>query len=318
MNELDRSKPSILIVDDSPTNIKVLADALKDDYYVRVATDGINALEIVKKNKPMLVLLDVMMPNMDGYEVCRRIKEQNETKDTVVIFVTAKSEVSDEEIGLNLGAVDYIVKPFHMPIVRARVRNHILLQQKTDMLESMALIDGLTNIPNRRHFNQNLELEWHRAQRNDRPLSLIMMDVDFFKRYNDNYGHSMGDSCLEKVAAALNSAVTRPSDRVARYGGEEFAALLPDTDARGALLIAERIRGNVEDLHLPHEHSDASNWVTLSLGLACLTPQPEQDSSTLIKQADEMLYRAKKAGRNRCLCAEQPDCTFTLNRPNVK
>ena len=300
MSDPQSAKPSILIVDDSPTNIRVLADALRDDYYVRIATDGQTALDVIARNKPALVLLDVMMPGMDGYEVCRRIKERDETRDIAVIFVTAKSELADEETGLNLGAVDYIAKPFQLPIVRARVRNHVLLKLRTDMLETMAHIDGLTHIPNRRNFDQTLESEWHRALRSRNPLSLVMMDVDFFKRYNDNYGHSRGDVCLEKVAAALRGAVTRPSDLVARFGGDEFVVLLPDTDFNGAHLIAERIRRNVEALRLPHDHSDASGWVTISVGLASVTPQEGMAAAALIEQADEMLYQAKAGGRNRC------------------
>jgi diguanylate cyclase (GGDEF)-like protein len=300
MNE--QGKPSILIVDDTPTNIRVLADALRADYYVRIATNGAAALEIISKYKPVLVLLDVMMPDMDGYEVCRRIKQHPETRDIPVIFVTAKAEVLDEEVGLDLGAVDYITKPFHLAIVKARVRNHVNLKLKSDLLESLAHIDGLTGISNRRRFDEALELEWKRAQRNQTPLSLVLMDIDFFKYYNDNYGHGMGDICLKQVATALFAGITRPADLLARYGGEEFIALLPNTDIEGARMIAERLRGNVEALQLTHVYSDVAAFVTISAGLASLSPEAQDTAQNLLNQADQMLYRAKEAGRNR-VCA---------------
>ena len=299
MNNQTTPKPLILIVDDTPTNIQVLAESLRADYRVKVATSGQAALEIVARDNPDLVLLDVMMPGMDGYDVCRRLKQQPETQNIPVIFVTARTETVDEELGLNLGAVDYIAKPFHLAIVKSRVRNHINLKLKTDLLESLALLDGLTNIPNRRRFDEALEQEWKRSVRTGTPLSLIMSDIDFFKRYNDNYGHGMGDICLKQVATALAAAITRPSDLVARYGGEEFVALLPETDAEGARLIAERFRSNAEALQIPHERSDASRWVTVSVGVASLIPKAEDAFQELMKQADHMLYRAKELGRNR-------------------
>lgn len=296
----EEKKPLVLIVDDTPTNIQVLAELLRMEYRVRVAGSGKVAFELIDKlGPPDIILLDVMMPEMDGYEVCRRLKQAPETKNVPVIFVTAKSDAVDEEYGLNLGAVDYIAKPFHLPIVAARVRNHINLKIKTDLLESQAMLDGLTNIPNRRRFDETLESEWKRAQRTGTPLSLIMADIDFFKRYNDNYGHGVGDDCLKKVAKSLANSIDRPSDMVARYGGEEFVVILPGTDAAGAHAIAERFRSHVEKLHIPHEYSDASKYVTVSVGLACVTPNAEMSQTDLLKLADEMLYQAKESGRNR-------------------
>lgn len=295
-----QGNPLILIVDDTPTNIQVLAEALREDYRVRVAGSGKAAFEIITKvGAPDLILLDVMMPEMDGYEVCRRLKQAPETKNVPVIFVTAKADVVDEEYGLRLGAVDYIAKPFHLPIVAARVRNHINLKMKTDLLESQAMLDGLTNIPNRRRFDETLESEWKRALRAGTPLSLIMADIDFFKRYNDNYGHGVGDECLKKVAGSLAHSIDRPSDLVARYGGEEFVAILPETDAAGAHAIAERFRSHVESLKIVHEYSEISNFVTVSVGLACVIPIVEMTPAELLKMADEMLYQAKALGRNR-------------------
>lgn len=296
----EATKPLILIVDDTPTNIQVLAEALRDDYRVRVAGSGKLTFEIIAKlGAPDLILLDVMMPEMDGYEVCRRLKQVPETRNVPVIFITAKSEATDEEHGLKLGAVDYIAKPFHLPIVVARVRNHINLKKKTDLLELQAMLDGLTEIPNRRRFDEVLEIEWKRALRAGTSLSVVMADIDYFKLYNDHYGHGAGDICLKKVAASLASATKRPSDLPARYGGEEFVVILPETDAEGADIFAERFRSQVEQLLIPHEYSVASGYVTVSVGLACTTPNEKMTPADLLATADHKMYEAKASGRNR-------------------
>jgi len=294
------AKPLILIVDDTPTNIPVLAEALHTDYRVKVAPSGKAAFEVIaRQGPPDLILLDVMMPEMDGYEVCRRLKTQAQTRDIPVIFVTAKSDAMDEERGLRLGAVDYITKPFHLPIVNARVRNHIRLKLKSDLLETLALVDGLTDIANRRRFDQALEIEWKRAQRTGDSVALIMLDIDHFKAYNDHHGHGAGDACLKRVATTLADSVERAADLVARYGGEEFVVLLPDTDATGARQIAERLRQAIEALAMPHGHSPVAEVVTLSLGLASAIPSAESPPANLLEQADQRLYQAKSEGRNR-------------------
>jgi len=291
--------PTILIVDDTPTNIQVLAEALRPHYRVKVAASGPAALEVIaRQGVPDLILLDVMMPGMDGYAVCQALKESAATRDTPVIFVTAKSDEADEEKGLRLGAVDYIAKPFSLPIVLARVRNHINLKLKTDLLESLALLDGLTSIPNRRRFDEALEMEWKRAQRTGEPLALIMFDIDCFKDYNDHHGHHAGDCCLARVADELTRALARPGDLLARYGGEEFVALLPATDLEGGILSAERCRAQIMALNLPHGHSPAAPCVTVSAGVASLVPGATSSPLELLQQADACLYRAKGAGRN--------------------
>ena len=291
-------KPLILIVDDTATNIQVLAETLRTDYRVKVATSGQAALDLVAATKPDLILLDVMMSGMDGYEVCRRLKDNPETQRIPVIFVTARSDTDDEEFGLRLGAMDYIVKPFHPAIVRARVRNHIALKINTDLLEALALIDGLTGIPNRRRFDEALDTEWKRALRCGTPLAVIMADVDYFKAYNDLYGHGAGDDCLKAVSQALSAALTRPADIMARYGGEEVVAVMPDTDAAGAALLAQRWRDQVAALALPHVHSRVAAHVTVSVGYASLMPTAEHSPGTLQELADRMLYRAKQLGRD--------------------
>ncbi|HEX5338887.1 MAG TPA: PleD family two-component system response regulator [Gallionella sp.] len=290
----------ILIVDDSPMNIKILGAALNDTYKVKFATSGEKALELANaESTPDLILLDIIMPGLDGYEVCKRLKENEKTKNIPVIFITAKSEVSDETKGLELGAVDYIIKPFSVPIVKARVNTHVNLKKKSDALEKLTSLDGLTNIANRRRFDEFLQQEWHSAMRTQSPISLVIMDVDFFKKYNDNYGHSAGDECLVKVARALAGALLRNTDLVARFGGEEFVAVLPGTHIEPAEAIAEKMRLNIENLNIPHAHSQAAEKVTLSLGVATTIPSSRSAFADLINAADAALYKAKELGRNR-------------------
>ena len=298
-DKMQMEKPSILIVDDTPTDIQALAETLRTDFRVRMAGSGKIAFEnIAEFGTPDLILLDVMMPEMDGYEVCRRLKDVPEIKDVPVIFLTATSDVVDEKYGLRLGALDYIAKPFNIPVATARVQNYINLKIRTDLLESQAMLDGLTCIPNRRRFEEGLEREWRRAQRSGTPLSLIIADIDFFKQYNDHYGHGVGDVCLKRVATALIESSDRPSDLAVRYGGEKFAAILPETDLEGARTFAERFRALVEFMDIPHEHSSISSHVTVSVGLACRIPDAETTPTGLLGYADEMLSQAKKMGRN--------------------
>lgn len=293
-------KPLILIVDDTPANIQVLADALRGEYRVKVATNGRTALDLAQRDGgPDLVLLDVMMPDMDGYEVIRRLKAAEPTRRLPVIFITAKGDPGDETLGFELGAVDYIVKPFHMPIVRARVRTHVDLKRKNDLLESLARLDGLTRIPNHRSFQETLQHEWSRARRHGWALAVVMADVDCFKQYNDNYGHAAGDRCLQSVAAALGEGIRRPADFLARYGGEEFVALLPQTNLQGAHATAERMREAVQRLCIPHAYSTAAPVVTVSLGVTSAVPGTSDPAAALVEAADRALYRAKHEGRNR-------------------
>ncbi len=308
MNDLAPiEKTTILIVDDQPANLMVLARLLKEDYHILAANNGARALEIAAgHNPPILILLDIEMPGMDGYEVCRKLKASERTSGIAVIFVTARDSAEDEEMGFSLGAVDYISKPFQPAIVRARVHNHVTLKIKTDMLEKLSQLDGLTNIPNRRNFEETMHREWARANRSGQPLSLIMMDIDHFKLYNDHYGHGAGDDCLRRVARTLIKTLTRPTDLIARYGGEEFVALLPETDESGALHVAERLRAAVEAAAIPHQCSLTSQFVTLSVGIATHSIRKiKKDSRHLQQSADQALYRAKERGRNRIQNAKE-------------
>nr|WP_255705624.1 MULTISPECIES: diguanylate cyclase [unclassified Ectothiorhodospira] len=298
---VSETRATVLIVDDQPTNIHALASLLKADYRILTATRGEKALELAQAEQaPDLILMDIVMPDMDGYETCRRLKDNEATRSIPVIFVTALDHDKDEEQGLNLGASDYISKPFNPAIVRARVRNQVNLKLKTDMLEKISLQDGLTEIPNRRYFDQKLAEEWARSSRNDQSLALLMVDIDQFKPFNDHYGHGAGDECLRRVAQALRRVPTRATDLVARYGGEEFVVLLPETDTRGAQHVAQAMLEAVRSLEVTHDYSDVAPHVTISIGGAIQSRQhPKPSAEDLKKAADTALYQAKTNGRNR-------------------
>jgi diguanylate cyclase (GGDEF)-like protein len=292
-------RATILVVDDYPANVFLLGEGLMEDYDVIVATNGMQALEMASSIKrPDLILLDILMPEMDGYEVCRRLKDEPWTHGIPIIFISAKDAVEDETRGLEAGAVDYITKPISLPIVRARVRTHVELKRHRDLLENLSMRDGLTGIGNRRSFEQHLDMVWRNAARDRTQVSLVLADIDHFKLYNDHYGHVAGDDCLRRVAGTLQEQIRRPADLVARYGGEEFVCVLPGTGRPGALGVAEAIRAAVEALGLPHAASPVTDHVTISLGVATSVPGAGQTSEELLQQADEALYAAKGSSRN--------------------
>ena len=294
------AQASILVVDDSPENLQVMAAVLKEHYKVRVAINGERALALATAPEPPdLILLDVMMPGMDGYEVCSRLKSNPATAGIPVLFVSSCDEEEDEARGLSVGAIDYIIKPIRPSIVQARVRNHIELKRSRDLLQRLTMQDHLTGISNRRRFDDSLHAEWQRAARTQTPVSLIAIDIDHFKAYNDHYGHPGGDQCLIKVARALAACVTRPTDLVARCGGEEFGCLLPSTDNTGASRLAEQMRAAIEALGLEHAQSPTHRHVTISLGVSTALPQADEPAQALVDMADAALYEAKGAGRNR-------------------
>ena len=301
------NRQTVLIVDDTVLNIQVLNEILQADYRVLFATSGREALAVASESTPDIILLDIMMSEMDGYEVCRELKRMPSIKDIPIIFVTALGQVESETRGFELGAVDYITKPFNLNIVKLRLKNHLELKRQRDILARLSHTDGLTGIPNRREFDSYLQREWYRALRSRKYLSILMIDVDFFKRYNDRYGHTPGDDCLKKVAASIQASLLRPADLPARYGGEEFACILPDTDSGGALRLAQNILENVRHLNIRHEDSDASEFVTVSIGAASMIPDRGIEPVELTQQADNALYDAKANGRNRV-------AAFTVNR----
>jgi diguanylate cyclase (GGDEF)-like protein len=296
-------RPRLLVVDDQPINIQALHQAFSADHQVLMATSGEQALAVCAGQQPDLVLLDVMMPGMDGHEVCRRLKAGEATRDIPVIFVTAHNDEAAETLGLELGAVDFISKPFNPRVVRARVKTHLTLKAQSDLLRSWVYIDGLTGAFNRRHFDERFAIEWGRAARTGTPLSVVLMDVDYFKRYNDHYGHQLGDECLRQIAGALQASLRRPGDLVARYGGEEFVCLLPETDLPGATSFAARLGQQIYAQKIAHADSSVAPVVSLSLGVSCAQAAARFDPAELLRTADAQLYRAKSLGRNQ-VCAE--------------
>jgi len=291
-------RPRILVVDDERVNINILNALLKADYKIMAATTGEQALKAALSGQPDLILLDVLLPGMDGHEICRKLKSDPDTRSIPIIFITAMDDAESETMAFTLGAVDFIPKPFNNAVVKARVGAHMRLKRQSDMLENLASMDTLTNVPNRRAFEQARLSEWRRCQREKRPISFIMIDVDQFKQYNDNYGHGAGDECLTRIARAINGCINRPGDILARYGGEEFAAIMPGTDSEGALQIAQQFHAAITELAIPHDHSTASDRVTISVGVATTTRIDEVTPEELSRAADNMLYEAKEAGRN--------------------
>ncbi|MDX8398900.1 MAG: diguanylate cyclase [Gallionellaceae bacterium] len=292
----------ILVVDDELTNIEVIADIFGDDHEILFATDGPRALEIALTAKPDVILLDVMMPGMDGHEVCRRLKSQIQTCAIPVIFITALSDVGAETCGLELGAADYVTKPFYPAVVKVRVRNQIELKRAREQLTRLATTDGLTGLANRRCFDEVLEQEYIRHSRSGAELSLILLDIDHFKLFNDAYGHISGDDCLRQVAQVMGGVVVRAVDLAARYGGEEFVCVLPETSLDGAVAVAEKIRESIMSLCIPHRNSNIADIVTASFGVVVAKCVPGKSPLNVVAQADELLYAAKSSGRNR-VCA---------------
>lgn len=306
----NKSTHTILAVDDSPENLDLIKNILEPYYSVKVAVHGDQALHVAATQLPDLILLDIMLDDMDGYEICRQLKSSDKTRNIPVIFLTAKRSEEDEVHGFRIGGSDYITKPFSPSIVLARVRTQIQLKTKADLLLKLASLDGLTEIPNRRAFDAALERQWNQSKRTTMPLSLLMVDIDAFKQYNDYYGHPVGDECLRRVAGALQNLTHRPEDLVARLGGEEFAILLPNTDNIGAMLRAEQYREAIENLKIPHTNNNAAAFVTISAGVATLQAHVHDNVATLLKAADDALYQAKNQGRNR-VCGNNLSATTT-------
>jgi diguanylate cyclase (GGDEF)-like protein len=284
-------KMVILVVDDMATNVFALEAILEELYEIKTATSGEEALELaIKQPIPDLILLDVEMPGMNGYEVCKKLKSDSKTVDIPVIFVTSNDETAQEEEGLLLGAVDYVTKPIRPAIVKARIKTHLLIKEQRDKLISLAMHDQLTTLYNRHYLVDEGERKFARSKRRSEPLSLIMADIDFFKKINDTYGHLMGDKILQNVAKTLKNG-NRGEDFVARYGGEEFVILLENCNLESAVLKAEQLRQEImvlktEDLQ-----------VTMSFGVIELTWGFETFDA-LLKAADDALYEAKESGRN--------------------
>ncbi|MEQ9362454.1 MAG: diguanylate cyclase [Rhodospirillales bacterium] len=300
-------RQKILIVDDAETNLLILSNLLAEEGDVISATDGTQAIALANSELPDLILLDVSMPGMDGYEVCRRLKSDIRTRDIPIVFVTGRTEDNDQEKGLSLGAIDYILKPYSPLIVLARIRNHLALQKAhrdlkaaNEELTRLATTDFLTGVWNRRRFMELGEAEVARVRRSGRSFGMAMMDVDHFKSVNDTHGHDAGDNVLRALAEACVDRL-RNVDIVGRMGGEELALILPETDPQGAVLTVERLREYLGDLSIPIDSGTLN--VTVSVGVTTVK-DPSDSIEAALKRADEALYKAKGSGRNKTVAYE--------------
>jgi len=291
-------KNSVLIIDDETANIIALTNILSPEYETYAAKNGSDAIMLAKEHLPDLILLDILMPEMDGYEVISILKGSEDTRSIPVIFLSGLGNSEAEEKGLILGASDYITKPFHSSIVKLRVQNQIQFSSQFNIVKALSLMDELTGLFNRRGFDSRLRLEWSRARREQTPISVMVIDIDNFKKYNDVYGHLQGDIALQSVAKIIEQTLKRPADFCARWGGEEFVALLPDTELPGALRVAEQIRKNVEDTQITCSDGDITN-TTVSIGVNINMPKQDVLVQDFIAGADHALYAAKESGRNR-------------------
>lgn len=289
---------TIVVIDQSSRTRAQIVAALSPAHDILEARDGLDGLTLVAERQPDLILLDLRLADGDGLELCRSLKSDIRTRKIPIIIATTADEQIHEVEGLQVGAVDFVTHPVDPAILRLRVRNQLALKYYRDVLERLSVVDGLTGAANRRQFDTILDREWRRAKRLGKPVSLIMFDVDYFKSFNDHYGHLKGDDCLQRLAHLLEAMIHRPGDSAARYGGEEFAIILPETEATGAAIVAERVRQGVELLDIPHEASSVAKHVTISVGVATLVPGGEDLPDILVKRADERLYDAKRAGRN--------------------
>ena len=305
--EVSPGRARLLIVDDHPINIRALHEVFAPQHDVFMALTGEQALAFCRKTPPDLVLLDVLMPEMDGLQVCRALKEAPETAGIPVIFVTGLDDPEGEAACWDAGCVDFITKPINARTVGNRVRAHLMLKRQADLLRRATWIDGLTGVANRRQFDEQLHRDWQHCRRSGASMSVAVVDIDLFKAYNETYGHLAGDDCLRQVAAAIQRSLLRPMDLVARTSGEEFTCVLPEIALEGAQTIAERIESAVRDLHIPHAGNPMRN-VTVSIGIASAvanaTGTPE---ALLLQRAEQALRRAKGSGRGRVCSDAAPD-----------
>ena len=291
--------PRVLVADDEPANIALIAHALQDECEIVPVASGTAVLERVVLGDIDLILLDVVMPGPDGFEICRVLKSSAITAGIPVIFVTALDERRNETRGLDAGAVDYITKPIHPAVVKARVRAHLELKKARDLLEQLASVDPLTGVANRRRFDAALEEEWRRTRRAGRWLSLALADVDHFKRFNDRHGHLAGDQRLRVIASALARSTRRAGDLVARYGGEEFGLILPEIEPGMMLGVIQRVMKAVTT-SAPEDISAAGReMVTISVGAVSAIPPRDGVLTDMLAAADRLLYEAKAGGRDR-------------------
>jgi len=299
-------KNSVLIIDDHETTITALQKILSSEFTVFAALNGNEGIKLAEKYMPDIILLDILMLEMDGYAVISELKKNDVTQSIPVIFLTALTSDADEEKGLAMGAVDYIVKPFSPAIVKLRITNQMKMLEQFRTIEKLSMSDQLTGLPNRRSFEERSKVEWARAGREKTPISILITDIDKFKDYNDTYGHLQGDVVLQEIAKAFNNVLKRPADFIARWGGEEFIVILPNTDSRGAQDIAEQFRAAAEHTMVLGPENSITN-ITVSIGINSHN-LPSGKLADFFQGADTALYEAKRLGRNRV-------CVFQSGNP---
>lgn len=293
----------VLVVDDHVSNIVQIRHILGPEIDTFAATSGAQALAMCTSSPPDLVILDVQMPGIDGLETCLRLKADILTQEIPVIFITAGTRPEDEDACWLAGGLDFVPKPINPTTLQNRVRAQLKLKTQADQLRQLAYVDGLTGLPNRRSFDKRFDTECRRAVRNGTPLSVFLLDVDYFKLFNDHYGHVAGDNCLREIGCLLSQSVLRPGDLLARYGGEEFVGVLAETDHAGALYVAQSVFERVNQAAMPHAASPIGPTVSISIGVATWSGQGaggrETHCHNLLEEADRQLYSAKGAGRAR-------------------
>lgn len=305
---LENELSDILIVDDDKTVVMALNKALRSIGRIRFALDAKQAFAMIEERCPDLILLDVELPDISGVEVCSTLKSAPDTKNVPVLFITSNNEVGFEEKVFDVGAADYIIKPLKPRVVAARVRTHVAYNRAISLLEKLAHTDGMTGLANRRTFDEQLTTELKRSYREQEPLTVVLVDIDEFKKYNDHFGHIEGDECIKSIASALESSARRPTDLAARYGGEEFAFIFPNTTAEGAKVLLDTLLHTIEQLNLPHAPNAKYDMVTISIGYCTLSPEQDKglelDDWAIVKAADYALYESKQNGRNRVTFAK--------------
>lgn len=292
-------KSSILIIEDVNADIDILNHILKKHYTLYIAKSGEAALKMAVEQKPDLILLDIILPDMTGFAVLEKLKESNETRGIPVIIITAINNAQYEEKGLSHGAVDYITKPFHNTVVLARIKIHMQILHYIRTIEQLGLIDSLTGVANRRGFTSRTGMEWDRAAENRKPLGLLLIDVDSFKAFNDAFGRPQGDLMLQETAMAVGGILKRPADLLARWEDDAFAVLLPSTEPHGAISLAEEIRKEIESLDVRHLEHSQKTPITVSIGVASTVPSEGQTFGDLIAAAERLLNEAKQSGKNK-------------------
>jgi diguanylate cyclase (GGDEF)-like protein len=295
---METHRYSVLIVDDQEATVAMLTDILKNDYNIYSASNGKDAISIAKKFLPNLILLDILMPDMDGYAVIAKLKKMDSTKEIPVIFITSLDGEHNEEKALVLGAADYITKPFGTEILKLRSQNQLKILEQINMIKRLSMHDQLTSLPNRHFFEEQVATEWRRALREKVPMSLMMIDIDHFKNYNDTHGHLQGDVALRVVAKAFSETLKRPGDFIARWGGEEFIVLLTNVDLQQAVFLAEKLRKKIESAEIPLLDNSGNTKLTVSIGVDSWKHSQTKSLDALIVSADNYLYTAKRNGRN--------------------